>query len=195
MASGVFKMFIQIHMPSCDCHCSAHCKGQPSYPKYTRRLRLAAVLLYGGAALSVGLVLYWPEISGWEARWKGIRAIDNFDLSQNITEQSTFASSTYTNRCSWDTVIAFYEKATERLATHSQELRTYRGSYFKGTQRVTTVLQTTGGYIAVGASWSDEGVGSYVRFSPGCFCKPKDDVLSTTDMPKRIRHELIEWNR
>ena len=114
----------------------------------------------------------------------GIQSIRSHNLGDSISEERTFGANTFTNECSSSTIQSFYESAAQALADRSQAVRTYSWIDQLGWDRVSTVLQTSSGYIEVRASCNNDNDSVAIHFAPGSFERPDSRLLPSIALPK-----------
>lgn len=134
--------------------------------------------------VAFGLWVFWPDISGRLEVRMGIQAIRSHDLGGGISDERAFEADTFTNECSSSTIQSLYESAACALADRSDTVQTYGWVDQLGWDRVSSVLQTSGGYIEVRASCNNDNDSVSIRFAPGVFARPDSRLLSSIDLPK-----------
>ena len=149
--------------------------------------RISAAIV-AALILGVGLFALWlfeGSIRSKAEMRSGLRAIEQFDLSEGVEDESRYGVDTFTHQISSLTIEGYYDRAAMALNDKGGDLVvTYRWMDGMGWPRVSTVLEGEGSYIEVLAAQNNDNDSIAILFRKGKFSRPDTDVLSSSSLPK-----------
>jgi hypothetical protein len=149
--------------------------------------RISAVFA-AALVLCIGLFVLWlfeGSIRSKAEMRSGLRAIEQFDLSEGVEDESRYGVDTFTHQISSLAIEDYYDRAATALNDKGGDLVvTYLWMDGMGWPRVSTVLEGDSSYIEVLAAQNNDNDSISILFRKGKFSRPDTEISSSSSLPQ-----------